>query len=1014
MLWRERSVNGASELNSNRDTPNLTTDSIGQAAETLLTPLSPEKGIRASQRGDVGSSAAGDSRISRHYSGWEIFVESSNTGREQTGRAYALQCTPEVISILENDTEVHAGMLNEVSAFITAEIESGIASFAGLLMPGEYFVWIRSPGFITRGEFLTFPLPTESAHWELVQTAPLTVEVTNENGLPIPAKTVWVENTSASTEYPSFPWRHKLASKYYSVTSRTDDRGLAVIKDPLSTHMDVFVGSGNGYSMAQVHSAQAGSHVQLVLQPTFTVSGHVEFADQDEVPDHAFVYFWARGEETRSLGIGSASVDESGFFVAEDVAAGHDCVLVMAATDGYSVPTKTILRPKAGAKYSVDFVVHKAQEFDLRLVTAAGEGVPEVPVSFSIGAHDFVPFSYRTDEFGRFRTRPTMLPGNQYLLHWTVGEHSPAPIPVKMPARPPFSMDVELPPLGRWSRANIWHKNERVEDYNIIFFGLGDRGGPRAAWSSAEHSPWILAGPAVVVVEFPSGLSVEREVYVREGENGALVLRTQSVPVSFRLPKPPTSELWEVELRPARSSKSTTSRLGSGNHTVQVIPGELYLHIQDSSGTSSSWGPFVVGALGLDLGSLSPGYCSISGTVADELDEPWSGMEVFLHRDHGAAVGTATTGDSGTFAFTGLQPGAYRLSCSPFESQQMVQPDLERTVWVGFGNSDAHVRVTVSSGELIGKGSVHPSPGAGWGMFQILDETLHLAALGGDGAFEFSSRSPSIVGARQMQSSELQLFASRTQQGQPHVSFDIEGLQSHGLQLLSVNGRPAAFARIELELQGIQMPGACWSDEEGFLSIAADCRVDCNLMIDLGAEGRYLIPLERALAASQIRLDDPGSPREIRITDLDGNPVSTATLYLPELRVRRLSDGAGWCRLEPMSGADLLMVEKSGFWAHHSGLIGTTNVELRRTAARCTVSAREGLTLASLELIPAFTLGYEFDSDPRAVEGESHEWIIDGVPEGSYELIATDTEGQLVFDEILVLRSGTPSTVEIR
>ncbi|GAA4586327.1 MFS transporter [Planotetraspora phitsanulokensis] len=189
-----------------------------------------------------------------------------------------------------------------------------------------------------------------------------------------------------------------------------------------------------------------------------------------------------------------------------------------------------------------------------------------------------------------------------------------------------------------------------------------------------------------------------------------------------------------IDVRGHQLGRAVTT--ADGGYGLWAPGGGTYVLIASAGEHDPQVATLVVGDRPLDFDLVLAGSGKLSGTVRDANGMPVAEAMVILTDVRGEVVTTATTGDDGAFAFTGVVAGAYTLAVSapglrpaavPVEvGTTLTSQDIELL-------PGAHVRGTVRA-----KGAGRPLADARVTLLDAAGDVVGTATTGEDGQYAFA------------------------------------------------------------------------------------------------------------------------------------------------------------------------------------------------------------------------------------------------------------------------------------
>jgi len=937
---------------------------------------------------------------------WTIRIVNGDRGY-LGGKLELILCNKGMVDLLENDDTANLDDIQEVSPLSEFPLDGERISLISRIIPGKYFVWVEFPGFSVTPRFLTFPLKNGPALFKLSPIPPLVVKVVDEGGQALASIDVSIENRNLEPGYFSMGWEKRLELQFFWKDYKTSADGRVVLRAPLSGKMTVFA-RGRGYALNVTHEAEAGKECKLVLSRAFSIIGRIRSVDKKPLKS-VDIEFFAIDKEGEPIGLaGTQTVDKEGKFEIPNVTVGYNVLLALATAKGQSPQFIFVRDPEPGQTKRVDFLLHPGLSVDIRMLSENGSPLPGIGAQVMKNDHFWVPSFYTSDSEGKIHTIANLEAGKGYLLFVTTGDTFLGMFPFRVPKGKDHHVDIHLPPLAKVRKVEVEGLDAAAGDMTVFLQSHALPGEKVWSWGGNEESPWIPAGPGLLVVKTKDGKRAREEIELAEGKTPVLNLKRRTGKIRFLLPEVAKGQPWKVSRKSLGGAVMDSWDLFGGEQTIESEVGEFYLAVSGADHPGTLFGPFPVKEGLLELGTLTPAASgSISGRILGPDGKPWPGMEVDLKGDAGLEADPAYADDEGNYSFSGLPAGDYLVRLSPFFSTYLQNPDRYRRVSLPSGEDKAGVDFVLDDRSL-SRVQVIPPPETVWTGFSFFGGDLERMQVDGNGWFSISAAGESaFYGAYELDGSRFSLLSRPLGPAKEGLVLDRgQGMVEKRVRLVDAEGKKLARRRTEFLVEGYRLPGGAFSDEEGKLTLSLKGPLHAEMIVSNGSEGTSRVDVGRLPAEGDLVVGSGSFETVVTVVDLAGRPLPMTNVRGRALRTYTVTDRSGEASFTVDGGDPTLVVEKAGYWRVVARAQAQTRVALRKTVPQAAFKISEALFPEQLTLEPEFDLGYRLRVTSRMVEGKKTAWQATNLPEGAYTVTVENQKGEMVLEQEVQLLEG--------
>ncbi len=903
---------------------------------------------------------------------------------------------PDLLEEVSRNPFLYRPQMDSMSPIQGFEEEDGVFSLRGNWEPGKVLVQVSSPGFFRETRILGFPLEEGGLSIPLTPTRGLTLTVTDPQGSPLSGLEVLFAVSSTSTEVDAQAWEAALQEHFFQATIETDSMGVARLVSPPASQLTAQTRSRPGLSRAIVWGLPSEGESTLVVHPSFKLRGVVR-AGGEGVSGATVSFLADQGSGTDV--IGEAACDEEGRFQALGLSTQPKCLLALAHAPGYTSELQRVILPGPETARELAFQLEAAHEWDFLVTGPEGDPFPGAHVQFTEGPFSWIPYSYQSDEEGRFTSVANLAPGQHLLADFATDSFFLGRIQLSLPAEKSGVVRLSLPQLARLSSITVHGPLKGRTESEVV---LRWPGGGESLWNPGKESPWVPSGRVALGLVMNEGSVYWTEAFLPPGDEVHLEVFPVLGSLRFSLPAPQEGP-WSVTAEPFLGDSIDLGPLLAGPHEVSLSTGTWTLRCSGRQPPSLVAGPFVLDASPLDLGLLEPGtQGSLAGNIVDEGGRGWSGVEAEFVHGSGWVSMPEVSGPEGEFLFDGLPAGPGRVWIRPSRLQFLDCGDQSLPVVIPAGGHAEGVVFSLPL-ETCLVGSVAPLSGGK--AFGLEGPRLERVELNGAGDFQIRAlRSEGWVFVGASSPHGLEISGLHVPAGPRTVTMAPTSIQ-RDWALVDGLGGPLRSCKISLQASGGATLLSSSSGPEGGFSLSASGPVPLKLVVHFPNGKKGILSLDPLPPSGPLSVPEPEDAR-FKVVSVSGAPLGGVRVWREGAIGSWISTATGLVSI-PLAPGDqgAIHAQKAGHWPLVE-MARPGGEHILRRLASLEVSLPAGKAMVSLEIFPRFDAGGEEVPPPIPPQSISGAWILAGIPEGEYLLRALSSKGKALWEGEISLTGG--------
>lgn len=729
---------------------------------------------------------------------------------------------------------------------------------------GEFALLVKSEGYFPRA------VPLSLRQSEIVvtmkSTAPIIVNVTTENGVPIPGAYCWIRAYGFDRNLFRENWILGMEATWFSEVIQCDSNGKAIFVAPYpGPNNTIQVNPISGFSSNTIDAARPGEVVSVVCGEAFSAKGTVKDGmSLLPIIDAAVSFVGIGGGEWKT--ISTHQTNQEGAFRIETLPANQPVVLVVIRKEGYAKSEFRWYHPPANSVQRQDFFLEKAVDVEMQVVTAWGEPISNADTYFRARRFDDGPSAGRTDENGFLRSKSLLAAGRTYAL--ILGLEGSVWLEVNQLIQPTDNK-VVVPGLAQIAEVRLDEEQfPRGTTGQLAWSVLATETNGEIIWPLGERSPILPAGPGRLTLRTEStALQMQTEL----AENGDNVIDFRVTPAALNLewlgPGPATITLYgegdfllidEQEFAP-------------GPIRIPCWEGNFRLTIAHEGGKREI--PVTVTAPSVDIGPIGGvDTAAIFGRVMGA-DGPFPGVYVDLDLPEGTIAASSLTDEEGYFRIDGLAPGEYNLFLTGDSMFGPDMPEQRRAIFLKPGEEQGPFELTFLSSVDGLHGKVVGDAPAGTAAWMLVGGHVEQDLIEPDRSFHL--RRPAqdtTVGLTSMRRGLVMVTAEAVPAGAQQMEIGVP-THEHQLKILDPQGKPRTDVVVQAFYQGAVLPFQAVPDNGGRLTFRVQRGLDIDLQFRLPDGSVELVYYDDIANHREITLPTSGRTIEVQVQGPQGRPI---------------------------------------------------------------------------------------------------------------------------------------------
>ena len=821
-----------------------------------------------------------------------------------TGVVRLVHFTSELEQRLSHDTFVGDSLLG--NSVILSQPLVGSEVVFSLPLQGESMnlvALVEVPGFSPIA--VPIQLPTTRVWLEKVKT--ITVVVTDTAGHPVQGAACWF--MTAGLEMGSHDLPAKLGQYGFQSYGVTDEHGEVQFYSPRpgEDNQVQVVPPGNLATQGAM-DIKPGQTVSVVCGFGFSVKGVVtSLATGNPLPGATVLAVGRLKDDLQSLG--TATADAEGFFRFEGLPLNYPSVFLEAEANGFAFQRMDLLPPRANGLKEVQFRLASAVPAEFRVETPWGEPIANCTLSIREERNGWTLEDIRSDENGRVAVSKRLRSDRSYQVVFKIGDWVAIGAELLIPG---VTEVLTVSRVARVDSLEIHGLPTGFDPHSILWQPSSPVRPGEQAWRVDSPSPLIPSGPGYWILESTEGDRLGKVGAIAPGLLESMQLDFHATKLSFELPDGGPFAL-RIE---GIDGEHLVRKEGveSGRHTFAVVPGVYGLQVQAEE-VERDWPSLIVPKEGRDLGLIDGfEYCGIEGLVTDSSGKPmpFLGVSAYGRVPFGDRHGLTDVG--GNFHLSGMAPGSYMLvihggdAYGPLVVEKCIPILLRPGQWLG--PLEIQAAIPEEDADLTVSWKGNPVEGAtAWvvnddaSMIRVLSPggTARFPAAESDGHAYGVAFSPGI------------LFLNAASYSVADVEVPLLPAQTtNTLRFVDESGEPRNDVSFHIEDFGKPFTFIGRPREDGTLEIAASLGLGVQVRVRQLGGRAYMYSLDQFLTESEIIVPRKEEHHQVFVTDLRGQPLSSAVALKFQIGEFHHADGFGVLSI-PLESREAFFVEAPGY-----------------------------------------------------------------------------------------------------
>jgi len=766
-----------------------------------------------------------------------------------------------------------------------------------------------APGFAPQA--ITVHLGTLSNEIILVPVKPIAVQVVDTDGKPVANTACWL--TPMFTDWRAGPdgWLARLALRGFMEQVATDGEGRAVFLTCYSSSRNsIKVFPEPPLAVGAASLCEPGQEVVVTCAFGFAVSGHFFDAETGGPIEGAFVIFTEdRVEGSRTLT--SLVTAEDGSFRQEALPAAGAIYSVQARAEGYATQRQRIFHPQPLSSHSLDFFLHPAAGLTLKLRTTWGEPIVDSLVQLRLGRYNIETSFQTTSEMGVAQFPAVLQKETSYECLISIGGNFWALPDIVVQAG---EDEVIVPNLSRIMKVAM--PVDLPKDFSPTLFewtSLANENQGMVDWKPGSPSPLLPSGVGCLAVMSIDGRRLEMVATLQDGVREQINFLNQPALLSFT---------WTGEEGALLSLRSNIAwdwfkleePISPGPIELELWQGTFALSIEGDGGPVS-FPALRLGPGNTDLGDLGWRDSSgVAGHVFDTDGNPLANVEVNLFNLDLGPSGFASTDQGGSFAITGMAPGAYSLQVTGGKAYGGSVHEVQVEVFLapGEGNRNLEIQLETDSNRYL-EGRVGQGPPANSFAFAAAGGQAQMVDVLPSGDFLLPRPTTSKwIGVGLQERGHVLFTMKLVAAGTESLLLDAPSLRQT-IHVVDEHGEPWNDARIYAYVAGASLGFHAMPDVDGSLLLEASPTAEANLQFRL-ADGRaFVYSLSDLLDLATLVIPRDAAWVRLDLANEKGNPIPGAAAMHYGVGDVFYGDGNGHLSLPSVAGSVPYLIMARGY-----------------------------------------------------------------------------------------------------
>ncbi len=732
---------------------------------------------------------------------------------------------------------------------------------------GEFALLVKSEGYSPRA------VPISLRQSEIVvtmeSTAPIIVNVTTENGAPIPGAYCWIRAYGFDRNLFRENWILGMEAIWFSEVIQCDSNGKAIFAAPYPGHNNsIQVNPISGFSSNTIDAIRPGEVVSVVCGKAFSAKGNVkDGVTLLPIIDAAVSFVGISGGEWKT--ISTHQTNQEGAFRIETLPANKPVVLVVIRKEGYAKSEFRWYHPSASSVQGQDFFLEKAVDVEMQVVTDWGAPIPDVDTYFRARRFDESPSAGRTDSEGFLRGKSLLAADRAYAL--VIGLQDSVWLEVNQLVQP---SDHKIVVPGMAQIAEVRLDEEQFPSGTagrLSWAVLATETNGEITWPLGEKSPILPAGPGRLTLHTESTtLQMQAEL----AESGDNVIDFQATPAALNFewlgPNPATVTLYGE----GDFLLIDQQEFAPGPIRIPCWEGNFRLTLAHENGKREL--PITVTAPSVDIGPIGGAdTAAIYGRVMGA-DGPFPGVYVDLDLPEGTIAASSITDEQGYFHIEGLAPGEYNLFLTGDTMFGPDMPEQRRAIFLKPGEEQGPFALTFLSSADGLHGRVLGEAPAGTAAWMMVDGHVEQDLIEPDRSFHL--RRPladTTVGLTTMRRGLVMVTTEQVPAETQQIEIGVPS-REHQLKIVDPQGKPRTDVVVQAFYQGAVLPFQAVPDNGGRLTFRMQRGIDVDLQFRLPDGSVELVYYDDIANHREITLPTTERTIPVQVQDAKGQPISGA------------------------------------------------------------------------------------------------------------------------------------------